>query len=311
MKLMKLRMALALLLVLIFPFSALGDTLVDLPIDFTGGMVPLEKYEPGKMTYDDPSIHVERTYGDNTKYDCTFYRVDIKIADASQLRTESAAGGANGFKTRQKVPVAVMSRRTNAVVCMNGDYYGDHAGSLVLRQGVMFREVTETLRDLLLIDEDGDLHVILAGNRDTEETLGKKQPATPVTHEQLTEINGKKILQGFEFGPCIILNGKIVEAHPKSVVHPPKSQSWNRAQRICLCQIGPLEYRIVACADFGLSVQDFAKMVLEMGGVQTAYMFDGGLSAQIIFLNAKVNQTQDKSPRPVSDCIYFASAYQK
>ena len=299
------------LLLMIIPFSAISETIVDLPIDFSGGMVPLEKYEPGKMTYDDPSIHVERSYGENKEFDCTFYRVDITIANASQLRTESAAGGENGFRSRQKVPVAVMSRRTNAVVCMNGDYYADHAGSLVLRQGVMFREVAETLHDLLLIDEDGDFHVILAGNRDVEENSGGKQPATPVTHQELTEVNGKTILQGFEFGPCIILNGEIVETHPKSIVQPQKSQSWNRAQRICLCQVGPLQYRIVACADFGLSVQDFTQMVYKMGGVQTAYMFDGGLSAQIIFLNTKVNQTKDKNPRPVSDSIYFASAYQK
>ena len=315
MKLMKMRMALALLLVLIFPISALGDTIVDLPIDFTGGMVPLEKYEPGKMTYDDPSIHVERSYGDSKEFNCTFYRVDITIANASQLRTEPAAGGPNGFKSRQKVPVTVMARRTNAVVSMNGDYYADHAGSLVLRQGVMFREITETLHDLLLIDESGDFHVILAGNRDTEEGYGNTFPATPVTHQQLTEFEGKRILQGFEFGPCIIYNGQIVEANPRSVVHPHKSQSWNRAQRICLCQVGPLQYRIVACANFGLSVQDFAKLVLSFGEVETAYMFDGGLSAQIVFLNTKINNIKakegDNKPRPVSDCIYFASAYQK
>ena len=159
------------------------------------------------------------------------------------------------------------------------------------------------------IDEDGDFHVILAGNRDVEEGLGNTFPSTPVTHEQLTQVNGKRVINGFDFGPCIILNGEEVEANPRSIVHPHKSQSWNRAQRICLCQVGPLQYRIVAVAHFGLSVQDFTKLVLSLGPVETAYMFDGGSSTQIAFMNKKINNTQDTNLRTVCDSIYFASAY--
>ncbi len=305
------RCLMVLLMTVIIPFSALGDSVVELPLDFSGGMPPLEKYEPGKMVYDDPSIHVERSYGQSKEFICTYYVMDIKIANATQLRTESAFGGNNGFKARQKVPVAVMARRTNAVVAMNGDFYSGHPNSLVLRQGVMFREPKQTHHDLLLIDADGDFHVILAGNRDVDDLYAVSTPLSPVPHEQLREFNGKRILQGFEFGPCIIADGKVVDAHPRAAVHPQKSQSWNRAQRICLCQVGPLHYRIVACAHFGLSVQDFARMVLSFGEVQTAYMFDGGLSAQIVFLNSKINHSENKDPRPVSDSIYFASAYQK
>ena len=301
--------AATLLLCLFFSAVAYGENIVELPVDFSGGLPLREKYEQNKMTYEDPSIKVERRYAESDEYDCTYYVVDITIANASQLRTESAAGGDNGFRTRQKVPVATMAKRTNAVIAMNGDYYGEHPDGLVLRQGVMFREIDETLHDLLLIDEAGDFHVILAGNRDVEEGLGNTFPATPLTHEQLTEADGKRIINGFDFGPCIILNGELVEANPRSVVHPHKSQSWNPAQRICLCQIGPLQYRIVAVAHFGLSVQDFARLVLSFGPVQTAYMMDGGDSAQIVFLNKKVNNTQSTNVRAVCDCIYFASAY--
>lgn len=311
MKLRKTALA-ALLLTVMLSSAALGENIVELPIDFSGGLPLQEKYESGKMRYEDPSITVERMYADSKEFGCTYYVVDITIANATQIRTESAAGGENGFKSRQKVPVTTMSKRTNAVVAMDGDYYGEHPEALVLRQGVMFREISETYHDLLLIDEDGDFHVILAGNRDTEEgSRNNVFPATPVTHEQLTEIDGKKIINGFDFGPCIILNGEIVEANPRSIVHPHKSQSWNLAQRICLCQVGPLQYRMVAVAHFGLSVQDFAKLVLSLGPVQTAYMFDGGESAQIVFMNKKINNTQASTIRAVCDSIYFASAYQK
>ena len=291
------------------PCLATGEIL-KLPIDFSGGVPINEKYEQGKTTYDDPSIHVVRTTESNKEFSVTVYTVDITIANATQLRTESAGGGEKGFKSRQEISVAQMAKRVNAVVALTGDSYEKTPTSFLLRQGILFREVKETLHDLLLIDQDGDFHVILAGNRDTVEGLGNTFPAVPLTTEELTCVNGKKVINGFEFGPCIILNGEEVEANPRSVVHPKKSQSWNRSQRICLCQIGPLHYRIIAVAHFGLSVQDMAKLALSYGDVQTAYMLDGGESVQVVFLGKKINNTQSKSIRPIGDCIYFASAYQ-
>lgn len=292
-----------------FVGTAMAEEPAKLPIDFSAGMPLQDTYKEGKLTYEDPTIRVERSWTKSKEFDCTYYVVDIWIADASQLRTESAAGGEKGFNSRKKVTVPVMAKRVNAVVAMDGDYFGEHPDSFVLRQGVLFREVSETWHDLLLIDEDGDFHVILAGNRDVEEGLGNTFPSVPLTREQLTEVNGKKVINGFDFGPCIILNGEVVEANPRSIVHPHKSQSWNAAQRICLAQVGPLHYRIVAVAHYGLSVQRFTELVMSLGPVQTAYMFDGGSSTQIAFLNKKINNTQDQKPRAVCDIIYFASAY--
>ena len=300
------------LILVLLPGLALGE-INELPIDFSPGMRPVDVYVQGMTTYDDPSIHVERKWGKNDQFGCTVYTMDITIANATQLRTESCSGGDNGFNSRsESATVPQMAKRVNAIVAMDGDSFAKRDGhDFVLRQGVMFRESKETWHDLLLIDEDGDFHIILAGNRDTEEA-NKPQSSfssTPMNREMLTEVNGKKVINGFEFGPCIILNGELVPANARSIVHPHKSQSWNPAQRICLCQIGPLQYRIVAVAKFGLSVQDMAQLVYGMGDVQTAYMFDGGEATQIAFLNTKINNTDAKNIRRVSDIIYFASAY--
>ncbi len=297
----------------VLPGLGLGEIL-QLPIDFSPGMRPVDVYVQGMTTYDDPSIHVERKWGKNDQFGCTVYTMDITIANATQLRTESCNGGDNGFNSRsESATVPQMAKRVNAVVAMDGDSFAKRDGhDFVLRQGVLFRDSKETWHDLLLIDEDGDFHVILAASRDTEEANKPQSafPSTPLTTDMLTQVDGRKIINGFEFGPCIVLNGQLVEAHPRSIVHPHKSQCWNPAQRICLCQIGPLQYRIVAVAKFGLSVQDFAKLVYSMGDVQTAYMFDGGEATQIAFLNTKINNTDAKNIRRVSDIIYFASAYQ-
>ena len=83
------------------PALGLGE-IISLPIDFSPGMRPVDVYEQGKTTYDDPSIHVERKWGKNNEFGCTVYTMDITIANATQLRTESCNGGDNGFNSRSE-----------------------------------------------------------------------------------------------------------------------------------------------------------------------------------------------------------------
>ena len=301
MKLMKLRMALALLLVLIFPFSALGDTLVDLPIDFTGGMVPLEKYEPGKMTYDDPSIHIVRSYGDNTKYDCTFYRVDIKIADASQLRTLPAD---DTFLSRMTTPATNMAKRVNAVMATNGDYCTaidtKKATSYILRQGVVYRDSVQTGLDLLMIDEDGDFHILRAS--DELESMDK------------TMIDGKKVINAFQFGPGLVIDGEISVEKGEEVKNshsPDFAQPDHKAQRMCIAQIDDLHYLVLCCAFYGLDLCSLRDLAMELAPVKNVYVLDGGESSQFVFMGTKLNNLKEgkQNVRPVTDIIYFASAY--
>lgn len=282
------------------PLHAIGE-IVELPIDFSPGLPVEEKYEVGKMEYDDPSIHVERyyepikvTYQDQSATR-NYYVVKIRIANATQLRTAAA----DSFKSRAKDTVEVLARENNAVVAIEGDYYSEHPGSFVLRQGIVYRNSVikndqQNTQDILLIDENGDFHAI----------LGEENPGAM----DLTEIDGKKVINGFNFGPCIIRDGERLEDAHTRAVSPNNSKPWEPAQRMCLCQTGELEYMIVACT--GMPLYPFADLVLSLGDVQTAYMMDGGDSVQIVFLGKKVNSTSAKNIRVVPDCIYFASAYQ-
>ena len=168
--------ALLVSLCLLMP-AAMGE-IVTLPMDFSAGMPLQEKYEQGKMEYQDPSIHVIRERVESEELYCTYYVAYITIANASQLRTESA----NGFKHSSRVEASVMARRTNAVLAINGDYYSNRNG-YVLRQGTVYRDSVEKNRDLLLIDEDGNFNLVLASE-------------DPI-HMDKTVINGKKVVNAF------------------------------------------------------------------------------------------------------------------
>ena len=277
--------ALLLVLALMTP-SALGEILT-LPMDFSAGMPLQEKYEQGKMEYEDPSIHVIRERVESEELYCTYYVAYITIANASQLRTESAYG----FNSSMRVEASVMAKRTNAVLAINGDYYSNRKG-YVLRQGTVYRDSVEKNRDLLLIDEDGDFNLVLA----------EEDPI----HMDRTTINGKKVVNAFEFGPALIKDGEIVY---KKESCPDNVKPHERARRAAICQLGPLEYMVVACSQYGLDMENFVSLIASLADVQQAYNLDGGNSVQMIFMGRKVNNTSDANVRPVPDIIYFASAY--
>lgn len=261
---------------------------VKLPMDFSGGIPLKEKWQEGVMVYEDPSIRVERTRVASKEWVCTYYTAHITIADASQLRTESA----KGFNSSARVHAETMAKRVNAVLAINGDYFSGRSGSYVFRQGQMFRETMDPGQDVLLIDEDGDFHIIMA--EDHPETMDK------------TTIDGKKVVNALCFGPAMVKDGqKVLNLdHEQRNTHGLK-----RAQRICIAQLGPLEYMVVSCAHYGMNLSDFTDLVMSLGDVKQAYNLDGGNSTYMMFLGHKVNNSEAGDPRLLADIVYFASAY--
>lgn len=287
--------ALLALLFLIGSGSAGAENL-KLPMDFSGGTKPQRAYEIGLPEYEDPSIHVIRYTetmtlpdGDETR----LYVMRVKIADPSQLRTVSM----QGFDKRGRVGnIEVMSNRVNAVVAFNGDYYCGDAKRYVLRQGVVFKDSMGPNQDLLLIDEDGDFHIILA--EEHPEEMDK------------TVIDGKKVVNALCFGPALIKDG-VKNTNYDSA--PTYCGPDEKHERMVLCQVGPLEYLVVACAHRALTLPEMADLILTFDpNVQQAYNLDGGISTQLLFLGRRINNTSrgPEDNRKLVDIVYFASAYQ-
>lgn len=286
-----------------------GGEFRPLPLDLTGG-APLMKshYHYATAVYQDPTIRVERGRVESGASDwgVTFNYAVITLRDPSQLRTAPADG--RSFISSAKVPVATMARRTNAVFAINGDFCaafaGNKASSYILRQGTVYRDSVEPDLDILLVDESGDFHVLPAG------------PGLADTDK--TQINGKKVANAFQFGPALIVDGDKVS--DESLTDPAHSPAYanpdEKAQRLCIAQIGERKYLVVYCR-WGMNLPDFRDLVAYVGGtlckaeVSNAYVLDGGLSAQLVFLNKKYNNltVYADNPRPVTDIIYFASAW--
>ena len=277
-----------------------GGTFRPLPISMDGG-APLAHftYSADLQVYEDPTIRVERHREDAPGIP-TYYYALITIKDPSQLRTASAD---DSFRTSAKVPANVMAKRKNAVIAINGDYCaafaGNKANSFVLRQGTVYRDTVEPGLDLLLIDETGEFTVITA---DQDLAAADK-----------TQVNGKKVINAFQFGPALVIDGrKVDDALLVDKSHSPAyAEPGEKAQRMCIAQIDTLHYMVLCCR-WGMTLPSLRDLAMSIADCKVVYTLDGGLSSQMIFMNRKINNISAEhadNPRPITDIIYFASAW--
>lgn len=271
---------------------AAAETTYKLPWDLSGGMPLKKEFFYGNNTYADPTIAVKVQYGvfdRGAETGCEYWVASIKIAHPSQLRTTAA----NGFQSEMTMKGTAMAKRVNAVLAINGDYfYFTHHG-YILRQGQLFLDDLRGDRDVLLIDEDGDFHIV----------------RNPFTGQVSQNINGKQVVQAFFFGPVLVENGKMVRDMDLRY----DMRAEERRQRMCIAQVGPLEYKCICCGppargNSGMNLMEFARLVYSLG-VETAYNLDGGDSTMMIFNGQKVNDPKSPDTRDIADIIYFASAF--
>lgn len=298
---------------------------VKLPLDYMqGGMEPKADNwtydESGKkpMGYKDSTIEVTSTRdyitlnrkGKKKKHE--YWIVRIKISDPSQIR--SAVSG-DKYHNTEYVDALAMAKKKHAVVAMNGDFhkYAYKVG-YVVRQGELIRDKTDNtvskmsgkikgaLFDMLVIDNEGDLHVVPEATTDS---------IAAFTAETL-EPQGRTIINTFNIGPALILDGQVQDVSQSRVAMQGDYQ-WNSfQQRIALIQTGPLEYVIVEVSGHfdgsaGMTLQEFADFIAEnVPDAIIAYNLDGGGSTNLIIKTTRVAKVPGL--RDISDIIYFASA---
>ena len=293
---MKKLLLLLLCLCMIAPAMAEG-TGYALPVDFSGGYkTPEANYT--QDTYEDASLSVrmEKRDIDGVRYDIAW----IKVASPTQLRT-AVAGAPNEVVT--KMPGA-MSRSLNAVVAINGDFYTQRKDGLIYRQGVPFRYDLNHRKDVLVIDEKGDLHVFLANEERTQEMMDFLSA-------------GHTIINAFTFGPALVKNGEFLPI-PKS--YSERDDGTDRglfdsclpSPRMVIAQTGPLEYVFVEAegrnaVSKGVTTDQMGQFMMTLG-VETAYCVDGGNSCIMFFHGKYYDSNYKESEREQSDIIYVCSA---
>lgn len=235
-------------------------------------------------SYSDDNIKI--TINTITQYDTTVYIADITLSDASYLKTALAE---NSYGRNIKETTSAIAEENNAILAINGDYYGFRNTGIVLRDGVLYRSTVRTSGDDLIIDNSGNFSVL------SESSLS------------IDSLDTSQISQIFSFGPALIENGEITVTNKSEV-----SQSMNSNPRTAIGQISSLHYIIIVSdgrtsQSSGLSLLELAQIMKEKGCI-CAYNLDGGGSSTLYFNGNVINNPTDgksSGEREVSDIVHI------
>ena len=238
-----------------------------------------------ETSYNDGNISIEiRQY---REFETDIYVADIILSSPEYLKT-ALANDAYGRNIRE-LPSS-MSARKNAILTINGDFYGAREQGYVLRNGRLLRSTpTEGLEDLVIY-KDGSFEIINEAERSAEELLSAGAQ------------------QIFFFGPSLIKNGAVSVDTSSKV-----DKEFTSNPRTAIGIIDELHYVFVVsdgrwAESQGLSLHQMA-LFMESLGVQTAYNLDGGGSSTMYFTGRIVTRPtedgQELLERTVSDIVYI------
>lgn len=221
------------------------------------------------------------------RYNTQVYVADIQLADASFLKTALAG---NTFGRNVGQTTSEIAKANDAILAVNGDYYGFRDRGFVMREGYLYRDTVQgDGYEDLVIYEDGRLEVIEEAASDAS---------------ALAEAGAVQI---FSFGSGLIRSGEITVTEGSEV-----EQSMQSNPRTAIGQIGDLHYLLVVSdgrteESEGLTLLELAQ-VMEEYGCQTAYNLDGGGSSTMWFMGEVINHPTNgwrDGERSISDIVYI------
>ena len=214
----------------------------------------------------------------------------IQIADASQIRAQFS----QPYPSEGDAYPDKLAERERWVAAISGDSCTGIRAGTVIRNGVEYRKVDATRYDQLIIDRNGDFHII-------------KNPKA----SDLDAFEGN-ILHSFVFGPGLVIDGELQDIG-KQKDYGSGITFRKKAQRQVICQMDTLSYLVITTEgpeqskNGGFTMYTLAKLAYECGAVN-AYNLDGGCTTWLMLGADRVNNTNGRNLRPITDLIFFVTA---
>ena len=234
---------------------------------------------------DNISINLSETTVNNTQV----YVADVTVTSSDYLKTAFAQ---NAFGTNVTAKTSETAADNNAILAVNGDYYGANSTGYVIRNGVVYRDTVreDSSNGDLAIYKDGSFKIIYEDQ---------------ISAEQLVKDGVVNLLA---FGPTLVENGEIAVGTNEEV-----GRAMASNPRSAIGIIDENHYIIVVSdgrtsESKGLSLYQMAE-VMKSYGVKTAYNLDGGGSSALYFNGQVINKPTTGgnriSERAVSDIVYI------
>ncbi|EGD30487.1 exopolysaccharide biosynthesis protein [Streptococcus sanguinis SK72] len=238
-------------------------------------------------SYSDDNISVTLT--EKTVSNTQVYIADVTVSSSEYLKTAFAQ---NTYGNNVTAKTSETAANNNAILAVNGDYYGANTTGYVIRNGVVYRDTVreDSSNGDLAIYKDGSFKIIYEDQ---------------VSANQLVKDGVVNLLA---FGPSLVENGEIVVDTNSEV-----GQSMSSNPRTAIGIIDENHYIIIVSdgrtsESEGLSLYQMAE-IMKSYGVKTAYNLDGGGSSTLYFNGQVINKPTTNgntiSERSVSDIVYI------
>ncbi|WP_246096554.1 phosphodiester glycosidase family protein [Paenibacillus sinopodophylli] len=239
----------------------------------------------------DTSIHIEKVETGSGEDKITYFVADVQLTQASLLQSAFAK---NAFGRNITENTSTIADANNAILAINGDYYGFRSDGVIIRNGTIYRD--EPVRDALALLSDG-----------TMRSYNEEQVSS-------SELLAMGVTQTYSFGPTLVADGEITDDFDKVVID---TNFGNRSiqgsnPRTGIGMIAPNHYVFVVVDgrkdnySKGMTLTEFAQVFKELGATE-AYNLDGGGSSTMYFMGRVVNNPQGRQQeRGVSDILYIA-----
>lgn len=244
------------------------------PVPETPHTTPVETVYTDSQ-YTDENIRISITTVEET--DLVYYVADIRLNSLQYFKTAFANGdyGRNLHETTSS-----QARNNDAILAINGDYYGFDYTGLVIRNGTLYRDKPEGESIVLMMD--GNMRIV-------DDTVSG------------TSLIEQGALHSWSFGPTLVMDGHYVERESNvSVANP----------RTGIGMIEPYHYVFIVVdgrgvnGSKGLSMKDFAQVFVDLG-CTVAYNLDGGGTSTMVMNDKIVNSPCYGDERGISDIIYI------
>lgn len=239
-------------------------------------------------SYSDANISV--TVNGYTVENTQVYVAEVSLASPEYLKTALAQGLYGKNVTEATSDIAADN---DAILAINGDYYGAREKGYVIKNGELYRETAASGQEDLVIYADGSFGIISEDEVTAEELLADGAVNT------------------LSFGPALVENGEVSvgtnDEVRKAMASNPRTAIGVRADGTYLFVVADGR----TDESEGLSLYQLAQFMQEQGAV-TAYNLDGGGSSTMVFNGNVINNPTggmaghgSGSERSVSDIVYI------
>ena len=232
-------------------------------------------------SYSSPDIAITVSEETSANGRVTYYLADIYVRDITCFQSALAR---NTYGSGYRDSVSDMAALSNALLAVNGDYYGNTSEGVVIRNGVIYR-ANRTNCDVCVLYYDGSMRVMPGDSFSAEDAIADGAWQAWTFGPALLDTDGSA-LTGFSS------TGRIISANPRTAI------GYYEPGHYCMVVVdGRGE-------SAGMTLPELSQLFSDLG-CAAAYNLDGGNSSVMVWQDAVINDPSGGG-RESSDALLIA-----